>query len=418
MITNHVPQKAVPIPPGWLVDISEFSNTIRTPQFQRLRWVSQLGILSLVYPGAEHSRLEHALGTLHVTKSICDQLELSKEDSKIFKLYGLTHDIGHSPFSHQLESLLKQDHHDYGLNILASMCDAIEDDGVNYDRLKKVFKQKHPLVSDKNLGSDKLDYLLRDGYHMGFDIVTNIFTLIEYMGLNEDTLAIEEKGTCQAKRLQDYYADIHIEGYLCKQGMISQRMLQRSFEEALSELGKIDEYSLWNMKDFEIFNMLQELKNKPAKEIFKCIIDREVYKTAVVFKIDRFSHSERIIDKPIHIEGVTQSLLERFADEFASPQKLTELENDVAKAVGLEKGHLLIPLIPLKRMLPEDVRVYNIVDAKPNTLFSLYPEHKQQLFEKYLSAFAIRVATLPSERKKVYEKRKDVVSYISSSVLQ
>jgi HD superfamily phosphohydrolase len=298
------------------------------------------------------------------------------------------------------------------------MRDAIEKDDVNYDMLVEVFKEKHPIVSDKNLGSDKLDYLLRDGHHMGFDPVTNIFTLIQYMGLNDKTLAIEEKGACQVKRLQDYYADIHMEGYLCKQGMISQRMLQRSLEEALSELGQIEEYTLWNMCDFEIQNMLQNSKNNIAKEIFDCITSRTVYKTAVVLKIDKFAHSERVIDKPIYTEGVTQSMLERFTEEFDSPQKLTELENEMAKVVGVEEGHLLIPLIPLKRMLPKDVRVYNIVDSKPNTLFSLYPEHKQQLIEKYLSSFAMRIVTHPSERKKLYDKRRDVISYISGSVLK
>ena len=418
MITNHVPEKAVPIPPEWMVDISNFKSTIRTKEFQRLRWISQLGILKLVYPGATHSRIEHSFGTLHLTTAICKQLGLKEDEAKTFRAYGLLHDIGHLPFSHQLEPLLSQNHEQNGLAILSSMQEAIEKDGIDYEKLVEIFKKKHPIVSDKNLGPDKLDYLLRDGLHMGFDPIPHVFTLIQYMGLNGETLAIEEKGTPSAKRLQDYYADIHMEGYLCKQGMISQRMLQRSLEEALSETGKIEQYSFWTMMDDDVLQILKDSKNKLAKNLIDALIYRGVYKTAVVFKIDKFKHSERIIDKPIHVEGVTQDKLETFTEVYSSPQKLRKLENEVAKEVGVKEGTLLIPLIPLKRMLPKDVRVYNRVSSEPNTLFKLYPEHEKQLMERYLSSFAIRIATTPEQRKEVYEKRREIVGYIVSSVLK
>jgi HD superfamily phosphohydrolase len=418
MITNHVPEKAVPIPPDWMVDISNFKNTIRTKEFQRLRWISQLGILKLVYPGATHSRIEHSFGTLYLTTAICKQLGLKEDEAKTFRAYGLLHDIGHLPFSHQLEPLLSQNHEQYGLAILSSMQEAIEKDGIDYEKLVDIFKKKHPIVSDKNLGPDKLDYLLRDGLHMGFDPIPHVFTLIQYMGLNGEALAIEEKGALSAKRLQDYYADMHMEGYLCKQGMISQRMLQRSLEEALSETGKIEQYSFWNMMDDDVLQILKDSKNKLAKDLIDALIYRGVYKTAVVFKIDKFKHSERVIDKPIHVEGITQDKLENFTEVYSSPQKLSELENEVAKEIGVEEGTLLIPLIPLKRMLPKDIRVYNKVSSEPNTLFKLYPEHEKQLMERYLSSFAIRIATTPEQRKEVYEKRREIVGYIVSSVLK
>jgi hypothetical protein len=416
-ITNHVPKKAVKIPPGWLVDISGFQNIIATPQFQRLNWVSQLGILNEIYPGGSHKRKEHAFGTLHLTKCICDQLEFDKEESKTFRAFGLLHDIGHSPFSHQLEPLLKKDHHEVGLDVLTSIKEAVVQDGVDFEKLKEIFEKKHPLVSDKNLGSDKLDYLLRDGYHMGFDLVTNVFTLISYMGLNHDTIAIEEKGAPQVKKLQDYYAEIHSDGYLCKQGMINQRLLQRAFEEALIDFD-VELYTLWGMKDFEVLAFLQESKSPLAKELFEDLINRRSYKTSVVFKIDKFKHSERIIDKPIYVEGVTQSKLEQFTKEYFIPQKLTKLENELAELIGVEKGSLLIPLMPLQRILPKDVRVYSTVSDEPNTLFTLYPEHEKQLTERYLSSFAIRIAAKPELRQKVYDHRKEVVGYILGSVLR
>src|SRR5580693_4756295 len=86
---------------------------IASRAFQRLRNVKQLGLASLVFPGADYSRLSHCVGVCHVTGRILSALaantDLKLDDDKIqaYRMAGLLHDIGHYPFSHAMEDALQ-----------------------------------------------------------------------------------------------------------------------------------------------------------------------------------------------------------------------------------------------------------------------------------------------------------------------
>src|SRR5437763_11998780 len=86
---------------------------IDTPAFQRLRYVRQLGLAYLVYPGASHSRFEHALGAYQLARrtlallherGLGDTLH-HDDDDRVVRCAALLHDIGHYPFSHALEEI-------------------------------------------------------------------------------------------------------------------------------------------------------------------------------------------------------------------------------------------------------------------------------------------------------------------------
>src|SRR5437763_3367708 len=85
---------------------------IDTPAFQRLRYVRQLGLAFLVYPGATHSRFEHALGTYHLARRTLalfeehdDYAAIGRDECMLTRIAALLHDIGHYPFSHALEEI-------------------------------------------------------------------------------------------------------------------------------------------------------------------------------------------------------------------------------------------------------------------------------------------------------------------------
>src|SRR5437764_12758844 len=85
---------------------------IDTPAFQRLRYVRQLGLAFLVYPGATHSRFEHALGTYHLARRALALLDergaltsIAPAACATIRTAALLHDIGHYPFSHALEEI-------------------------------------------------------------------------------------------------------------------------------------------------------------------------------------------------------------------------------------------------------------------------------------------------------------------------
>ena len=93
------------------IDKGIINDLINHDYFQRLRRISQLGLSYLVYPGAQHTRFQHALGCLYLMKKALLKLEnkghiITKEEKEGVQIAILLHDIGHSPFSHALERTL------------------------------------------------------------------------------------------------------------------------------------------------------------------------------------------------------------------------------------------------------------------------------------------------------------------------
>src|SRR3954447_22196067 len=102
-------------------------GVLDSPPMQRLRYIRQLGHAFLVYPGATHTRFEHALGAYHLTKralgSLDERGELTRvpeEDCRAVRLAALLHDIGHYPFSHALEEAGFPHHEELGVRKLTT----------------------------------------------------------------------------------------------------------------------------------------------------------------------------------------------------------------------------------------------------------------------------------------------------------
>lgn len=179
-------------------------DVIEHPYFQRLRRISQTGLLNLIFPGATHTRFHHALGAMHLMFTALETLrlkgtEISKEEEKSAMLAILLHDIGHGPFSHALENMLMDDWHHEKLSLLLMNKMNAEFDGAltmaiemfqgKYHR--KFFNQ---LISSQ-LDVDRLDYLKRDSFYTGVS-EGNINTqrIISMMNVSEDELVIDAKG--------------------------------------------------------------------------------------------------------------------------------------------------------------------------------------------------------------------------------
>ena len=176
---------------------------IKHPFFQRLRRISQLGLSSLVYPGALHTRFQHAIGCMHLMEKSITEIrkkghQITEEESESLKIAILLHDIGHSPFSHSLENIIVQTPHEK-LSLL--FMEKLNND-LNQDLelalliFKNQYKKKflHQLVSSQ-LDMDRLDYLKRDSFYSGV-IEGNVGTdrIINMMNIADDKLVIEQKG--------------------------------------------------------------------------------------------------------------------------------------------------------------------------------------------------------------------------------
>ena len=92
-----------------------------TPQMQMLRGVRQLAMAYLVYPGANHTRFEHSIGTLFLADKICRELSLPSGQTEKIRAAALLHDVGHVAFSHEAEAVLKAkigDHEHVGKRLI------------------------------------------------------------------------------------------------------------------------------------------------------------------------------------------------------------------------------------------------------------------------------------------------------------
>src|SRR6266581_3734249 len=152
---------------------------IDTEIFQRLRYIRQLGLAYLVYPGATHTRFEHALGAYHLargTLALMSEREglggADAEEQAIVRAAALLHDIGHYPFSHALEEIGQLHHEDVARPLIMNgPVSTILSDGIGGDAPRRVFElirgtSPSPLqgLISGSLDLDKIEYLKRDGF--------------------------------------------------------------------------------------------------------------------------------------------------------------------------------------------------------------------------------------------------------------
>jgi len=179
-------------------------DLIEHPYFQRLRRIKQLGLSYLVYPGANHTRFEHALGAVHLMRSAIGILRLkgqdiSDEEADAVTTAILLHDIGHGPFSHALENSVVQGipHEEISLLLMEELNRQF--DG-KLELAICIFKNQYPkhflhqLVASQ-LDMDRLDYLSRDSFFSGVsEGIISSERIIKMLNVKNDELVVEYKG--------------------------------------------------------------------------------------------------------------------------------------------------------------------------------------------------------------------------------
>lgn len=242
-IINDPVHGFVRIPHGLVLAIVEH------PVFQRLRDIKQLGLTNLVYPGATHSRLSHALGAMHLMREAIAVLRekgvvVTPEEEEASAVAMLLHDIGHGPFSHALERKIV-----YGVSheelSLALMRHINKEMGGKIDMAISVFtgeyhkKFLHQLVSGQ-LDVDRLDYLKRDSFFSGVaEGMIGLERIIKMMNVSYGNLVIEEKGIYSIEKFLISRRLMYWQVYLHKTVVSAEQLLIALFERAryISESG-------------------------------------------------------------------------------------------------------------------------------------------------------------------------------------
>ena len=226
----------IKVPRGLLYDI------VAHPLFQRLNRINQLGLASVVYPGARHTRFQHSLGAFHLMSEAILSLQqkgqfIFDSEAEAVQAAILMHDIGHGPFSHVLENTLIHgiSHEDISL----MMMERINHD--LHDRLGMaiaIFKDNYPkrflhqLISSQ-LDMDRLDYLRRDSFFTG---VTegNIGSarIIKMLNVVDDRLVVEQKGIYSLENYLTTRRLMYWQVYLHKTAVAYEKVLVNMLERA------------------------------------------------------------------------------------------------------------------------------------------------------------------------------------------
>jgi HD superfamily phosphohydrolase len=188
---------------------------VDAPAFQRLRYVRQLGLAHLVYPGATHTRFEHALGAYHLASTAARLLgdrgalrEVDPVDVEVVRAAALLHDLGHYPFSHALEEIGAPHHEEVARPLITrgAIADILRQ-SLGDDAPERVVAlvrgaSTSPLqgLISGSLDLDKLDYLRRDAFMCGVpygeidvDRLLNAIAVVPDPDTRRPTIGVAEK---------------------------------------------------------------------------------------------------------------------------------------------------------------------------------------------------------------------------------
>lgn len=333
---------------------------IDTAVFQRLRYVRQLGLAHLVYPGATHTRFEHALGAYHLARRTIAVLEERREldtvadatERAVVIAAALLHDVGHHPFSHALEEIGAQHHEEAARPLITTGAIANElRASIAPDAPERVYalirgQSTSPLqgLISGSLDLDKIEYLKRDAFMCGVpygeidvDRLVNALTIIPATpgtASARTTIGVLEKGLSALESLLFAKYQMYRNVYWHHAVRSATAMYKRLVDDAIRERA-LDESELSSLTDEGLLHALEATGTPPLLDALR---NRSLYKRA--------------------FECAAGDLAEGTGDWIASDlERVRATENQLARDLDLEPGELLLDFPEKPQMLGLDLPV-------------------------------------------------------------
>jgi HD superfamily phosphohydrolase len=378
-------------------------TVLDTPPVQRLRYIRQLGHAFLVYPGATHTRFEHALGAYHLTcralGSLADRGELDSvpEDERVaVRLAALLHDIGHYPFSHALEEAGFPSHEAQGVSLLPEgelgvVLRSIGGDGLA-ERIGALIRGRSPsplqgLISG-SLDLDKIDYLSRDARMCGVpygtvDVDRLLAAITVVDGTARREMGVHEKGVSALESLLFAKYQMYRNVYWHHAVRSATCMFKRAARGAVLA-GVLEMHDVASLTDDAFMEIL--MQHDPLG-LARAVRERRLYK--------------RLWDVPASDVHVTAA-----AWLDGDGKTLELVEDALAQEAGLAPGELLLDFPSRPSMLSVDLAlrlrdggVERLTDAGRAGHLGL-PRVAEELYQsaRRLRVFTARPARLALER--------------------
>jgi hypothetical protein len=326
-----------------------FLDFLESPELQRLHNIKQLGFANVVFPGANHTRLEHSLGVYKIAQMAAEILNIEKYERDVLTCAAILHDIGHGPFSHTLEALLREwfgiDHVDLTERIIFGQYEIFEENEKsfidapsvpeileNYDINKQLIVDiiRGSSIKDKNyltqllnspMDVDQLDYLQRDSYYTGVAYgMIDAGRLLQTMVILNDELAIKRKGINVVENILVARGLMYSTVYFHKTVRIADLMLSRAIE----EIKDFEPFEFFSMTDSELF---EDLKSRGdfQSEIAIRLKYRRLFKQAYVLPA-------------VNIDGEKNKIIKQLEEPAFRRKKEREIEEEL----NVPTGHIII----------------------------------------------------------------------------
>ena len=366
------------------INLNKFEVSIMDmPQFQRLRRIKQLGLISLIYPGANHTRFEHSIGTMNLGSKLAEELELEKDEIELIRTSALLHDIGHGPFSHVSEGVLSVPHEKLTEYVIknTSMKDLLEEKFDVNEIVDIINGRGHlgPIVSEE-LDVDRMDYLLRDSHNTGVAYgVIDYERIISNLKL-ENGLILDIKGVQAAEGalVSRYfmYPSVYQHHTTRVVNSMFRRALKRTIDEKI-----IDENDIYKYDDNDMISIFRHCDNPFVNDIMNRLDTRRIMKRVKTIRLDNFKFPEKMYK--------------------INQDTLRKAEAEIAEDYGLDKDYVYINIAEyprfdeMKTQVNVDGRLYpltkisNIIGALSKARFnipdiSVYVDNDEKSkFEKF-----------------------------------
>jgi HD superfamily phosphohydrolase len=380
---------------------------VDTDVFQRLRYVRQLGLAFLVYPGATHSRFEHALGAYHLARATLALLSerdglggADPEEQAIVRAAALLHDVGHYPFSHALEEIGQLHHEDVARPLITKGPVAeILSKGISPSAPERILAlirgtSDSPLqgLISGSLDLDKIEYLKRDAFMCGVpygeidvDRLTNSMMLIEDPDTGRPAIGVREKGLSALESLLFAKYQMYRNVYWQHAVRSATAMYKRMVEDAL-RVGAIDSELLPSYTDE---GLLHRLEHAHPSFILDALRSRRLYKRA--------------------LEWPASQIEDGYGEWIATDRERTrEAEDRIAVDLGMKPGEILLDYPMKTQMLGLDILVCRrsggverlTSDGWPGTIN--LPTLSEELYRsaRWLRVFSATRIEIPGDKAK------------------
>lgn len=359
-------------------------DLIESAEIQRLYSIKQLGLTHLVFPGAHHTRLEHSLGTFYMAQRAGEIIGLKRDEKELIECAALLHDIGHGPFSHTLESLLRAnlnvDHVDLTVKLINgehgifdekettiieadNVFDILNQHGFDPKKVSNIIKHANSgkgylgQLLNSSVDVDQLDYLVRDAYYTGVAYgMIDVDRFLQTLTMYDNNLAVEKKGVGVVENIFMARSLMYSSVYYHKTVRIAELMLSKAFE---MMPGDFDPFDFFKMTDAELINSLKDIGGYQY-EIATRLKYRKLFKQAYMI-------SEKELDKE------RREIIKKLDNISAKRNKEKEFEEEL----GIPEGHVIIDIpyteLHLSEPRIDQTDIYIIDNKKVRSLTDYTP---------------------------------------------